>query len=196
LVTVCLDILPDPILLGRLVATYNRVCRLSFAHANNGLMACMANNRMLLFAYRPLPHTNVNCQNAGGPLSVFFRTNYTPTILGIIISHAGISKQLGTDGYHMSSFTYNIGHIHFPHRLRRSQDIDIILQPTASRGGLTCTEALILLTAEAHLVSLLSYQFVRKLCMEHALVTATTILDPFDGMTCGIDQSPPIPDFR
>ncbi|KAI2491888.1 hypothetical protein MHU86_22684 [Fragilaria crotonensis] len=67
----------------------------------------------------------------------------TLTIPGIIISHAAISKQLGTDGYHMSSFSENIGHIHFPHRLRRSQDIHIILQPTASRGGLTFTEALI-----------------------------------------------------
>ncbi|KAI2512046.1 hypothetical protein MHU86_2334 [Fragilaria crotonensis] len=79
----------------------------------------------------------------------------TPTIPGIIISHAAISKQLGTDGYHMSSFTESIGHIHFPNRLRSSQDIYIILQPTASRGGLTFTEALIAPSPEAHLAPLL-----------------------------------------
>jgi hypothetical protein len=175
---------------------------------------------MLLFAYRPLPRTNVrlfdaghhahhpvgvgflcvpvdNRGNAGGPSSVFIRTYYTPTIPGIIISHAAISKQLGTDGYHMSSFTEGIGHIHFPHRLRRSQDIYIILQPTANRGGLTFTEALIPPTAEAHLAPLPSYQFVRQLCTDHAPVTAATILDPTDGMTCGTCHSPPhIPDFH
>ncbi|KAI2496075.1 hypothetical protein MHU86_18447 [Fragilaria crotonensis] len=51
----------------------------------------------------------------------------------------------------MSSFTESIGHIHFPNRLRSSQDIYIILQPTASRGGLTFTEALIAPSPEAHL---------------------------------------------
>ncbi|KAI2492876.1 hypothetical protein MHU86_21655 [Fragilaria crotonensis] len=128
-------------------------------------MACTANDRHLLFAYRPLHRTNVrlfdaghhapsswrrflvcavdNRGNAGGPTSVFIRTYYTPTIPGIIISHAAISKQLGTDGYHMSSFTEGVGHIHFPNKIRRSQDIYIILQPTANRGGLTFTEALI-----------------------------------------------------
>ncbi|KAI2501679.1 Retrotransposon gag protein [Fragilaria crotonensis] len=200
------DVLPEPILLRRLAETYDRERQLSFAHADNGSMACTANDRKLLFAYRPLSRTNVrlfdaghhahqpigvgflcvpvdNRGNAGGPSSVFIRTYYTPTIPGIIISHAAISKQLGTDGYHMSSFSENIGHIHFPHRLRRSQDIHIILQPTASRGGLTFTEALIAPTAEAHLAPLPSDQVVRKLCTEHAPVTAATILDPIDDLT-------------
>ncbi|KAI2492435.1 hypothetical protein MHU86_22115 [Fragilaria crotonensis] len=177
-------------------------------------MACTANDRHLLFAYRPL-RTNVrlfdaghhahqpvgvgflcvpvdNRGNAGGPSSVFIRTYYTPTIPGIIISHAAISKQLGTDGYHMSSFTESIGHIHFPNRLRSSQDIYIILQPTASRGGLTFTEALIAPSPEAHLAPLPSDQvLVRKLCTEHAPATAATILDPTDGMTCTACHSPP-----
>ncbi|KAI2502040.1 hypothetical protein MHU86_12443 [Fragilaria crotonensis] len=210
------DVLPEPILLRRLAETYDRERQLSFAHADNGSMACTANDRKLLFAYRPLSRTNVrlfdaghhahqpigvgflcvpvdNRGNAGGPSSVFIRTYYTPTIPGIIISHAAISKQLGTDGYHMSSFSENIGHIHFPHRLRRSQDIHIILQPTASRGGLTFTEALIAPTAEAHLAPLPSDQVVRKLCTEHAPVTAATILDPIDGMTCDACHSPPAP---
>ncbi|KAI2495083.1 hypothetical protein MHU86_19438 [Fragilaria crotonensis] len=123
-------------------------------------MACTANDRRLLFAYRPLTRTNVrlfdaghhahhpvgvgflcipvdNRGSAGSPSSVYIRTYFTPTIPGIIISHAAIAKQLGTDGYHMSSFTEGPGHILFPHRLRRSQDIYIILQPTERRGGLT-----------------------------------------------------------
>jgi hypothetical protein len=164
--TIHLEVAADPIMLRRLAETYDRARQLSFAHADNGSMACTANDRQLLFAYRPLHRTNVrlfdaghhahhpigvgflcvpvdNRGNAGGPSSVFIRAYYTPTIPGIIISHAAISKQLGTDGYHMSSFTKGTGHIHFPHRLRRSQDIYIILQPTANRGGLTFTEALI-----------------------------------------------------
>ncbi|KAI2501923.1 hypothetical protein MHU86_12544 [Fragilaria crotonensis] len=124
---------------------------------------------------------------------VTMRINLSVSASCIIISHAAISKQLGTDGYHMSSFSENIGHIHFPHRLRRSQDIHIILQPTASRGGLTFTEALIAPTAEAHLAPLPSDQVVRKLCTEHAPVTAATILDPIDGMTCDACHSPPAP---
>ena len=217
--TVHLDDVPDPILLRRLAETYDRVRQLSFAHADNGSMACTANDRQLLFAYRPLHRTNVrlfdaghhahhpvgvgflcvpvdNRGNAGGPSSVFIRTYYTPTIPGIIISHAAISKQLGTDGYHMSSFTEGTGHIHFPHRLRRSQDIYIILQPTASRGGLTFTEALIAPTAEAHLAPLPSDQSVHRLCTEHSPVTAASIIDPIDGMTCSACHSPPAPDFR
>lgn len=100
-------------------------------------MACTANDRQLLFAYRPLSCTNVrffdvghhvhqpvgvgfmcvpvdNRGNAGGPSSVFIRTYDTPMIPGIIISHDAISKQLVTNGYHMLSFTEGIGHIHFP----------------------------------------------------------------------------------
>ena len=217
--TIRLDDAEDPLLLRRLAETYDRTRQLSFAHADNGSMACTANDCQLLFAYRPLHRTNVrlfdaghhahhpvgvgflcvpvdNRGNAGGPSSVFIRTYYTPTIPGIIISHAAISKQLGTDGYHMSSFTEGAGHIHFPHRLRRSQDIYIILQPTANRGGLTFTEALIAPTPEAHLASLPSDNVVRKLCTEHAPVTAAAILDPIDGMTCGACHSPPTPDFR
>ncbi|KAI2490688.1 Reverse transcriptase (RNA-dependent DNA polymerase) [Fragilaria crotonensis] len=212
--TVLLDDASDPILLRRLAETYDSARHLSFAHADNGSMACTANDRHLLFAYRPLHRTNVrlfdaghhahhpvgvgflcvpvdNRGNAGGPTSVFIRTYYTPTIPGIIISHAAISKQLGTDGYHMSSFTEGVGHIHFPNKIRRSQDIYIILQPTANRGGLTFTEALIAPTPEAHLAPLPSNQVIRKLCTEHAPVTAATILDPVDGMTCEACHSPP-----
>lgn len=70
----------------------------------------------------------------------------------------------------------------------------IILQPTASRSGLTFTEALIAPTAEAHLAPLPSDQVVRKLCgTEHAPVTAETILDPINGMTCNACHSPPVP---
>jgi hypothetical protein len=213
--TIHIDDAPDPILLRRLAETYDHERQLSFAHADNGSMAYTANDHKLLFAYRPLSRTNVrlfdaghhahqpvgvgflcvsvdNRGNAGGPLSVFIRTYYTPTIPGIIISHAAISKQLGTDGYHMLSFTETAGHIHFSHRLRRLQDIYIILQPTASRG-LTFTEALIAPTLKAHLEPLPSDQVVRKLCTEHSPVTAATILDPIDGMTCDACHSPLVP---
>ena len=61
-----------------------------------------------------------NRGSPGGPPFVFIRKYYTPTIPGIIISHAAISKQLGTDGYNMSSFAEGAGHILFPHRLRRA----------------------------------------------------------------------------
>ena len=111
--TALLDDAPDPILLRRLAETYDSARQLSFAHADNGSMACTANDRHLLFAYRPLHRTNVrlfdagnhvhhpvgvgflfvpvdNRGNAGGPMSVFIRTYYTPTIPGIIISHAAI----------------------------------------------------------------------------------------------------------
>jgi hypothetical protein len=212
--TIHFETAPDTLLLRRLAETYDRTRHLSFAHADNGSMACTANDRHLLFAYRPLHRTNVrlfdaghhahhpvgvgslcvpvdNRGSAGGPSSVFIRTYFTPTIPGIIVSHAAISKQLGTDGYHMSSFVQSPGHILFPHRLRRSQDIYIILQPTAHRGGLTFTEALIAPTPEAHRAPLPSDQFVRRLCTEHTAVTAGAI----DGMTCGACHSPPDPDF-
>ncbi|KAI2490986.1 hypothetical protein MHU86_23588 [Fragilaria crotonensis] len=209
------DVLPEPILLRRLAETYDRERQLSFAHADNGSMACTANDRKLL-----LPTALSVAPTSASLTPVTMRINLSvsascacrliivempeaivrihsdilhSTIPGIIISHAAISKQLGTDGYHMSSFSENIGHIHFPHRLRRSQDIHIILQPTASRGGLTFTEALIAPTAEAHLAPLPSDQVVRKLCTEHAPVTAATILDPIDGMTCDACHSPPAP---
>jgi hypothetical protein len=214
-----LDATSDPILLRRLAETYDQPRHLSFAHADNGSMACTANDRHLLFAYRPLTRTNVRLFDAGhhahhpvgvgflcvpvdnrgspgGPLSVFIQTYYTPTIPGIIISHAAISKQLGTDGYHMSSFADGAGHILFPHCLRRAQDIYIILQPMARRGGLTFTEALITPTPEAHTAPLPSDHFVRRLCTDHAQIAASTILDPINGMTCGACHSPPSPDFR
>ena len=95
----------------------------------------------------------------------------------------------------MSSFATSPAHIMFPHRLRRSQDIYIILQLTASRGGLTFTEALIAPAPEAHLAPLPSDQFVRRLCTEHTAVTASAILNSIDGMTCGACHSPPDPDF-
>ena len=217
--TVHLDVPQDPVLLRRLAETYDHTHQVSFAHADNGSMACTAHDRQLLFAYRPLHRTNVrlfdaghhahhpvgvgflcvpvdNSGNTGGPSSVFIRTYYTPTIPGIIISHAAIAKQLGTKGYHMSSFTDSIGHIHFPHRLRRSQDVYIILQPTSLRGGLTFTEALIAPTPAAHLAPLPSNQCVQRLCTEHAPVTTATILDPIDGVTCGACHLPPALDFR
>ncbi len=107
--TIHIDDAPDPILLRRLAETYDRKRKLSFAIADNGSMACTANDHKLLFAYRPLSCTNVrlfdaghhahqpvgigflcvpvdNRGNAGGPSSVFIRTYYTPTIPGIIIS--------------------------------------------------------------------------------------------------------------
>jgi hypothetical protein len=84
----------------------------------------------------------------------------------------------------MSSFTEGIGHIHFPHRLCRLQDVCI-------------TEALIVPTPAAHLSPLLSDLGIRRLCTEHAPVTAATILDPIDGMTCGACDLPPsTQDFR
>jgi hypothetical protein len=107
--SVHLDVAPqDPILLRRLAETYDRACQLSFVHADNGSMACTANNHYHLFAYRPLHRTNVclfdaghhahhpvgvsflcvpvdNRGKAGAPSSFFIRTYYTPTIPGIII---------------------------------------------------------------------------------------------------------------
>jgi hypothetical protein len=44
----------------------------------------------------------------------------------------------------------------------RSQDIYIILQPTANRGGLTFTQALIAPTPETHLLPLSPNQFVSE----------------------------------
>ena len=217
--TIQVDDLPGPILLLRLAETYDRSQHFSFVHADNGSMACTVNDRNLLLAYHPLTCTNVrlfdagyyahhpkvvgflcvpidNRGSAGGPSSVFIRTYFTPTIPGIIISHAAISNELGTNRYHMSSLPEHTRHILFAHRLRHLQDIYIILQPTANRGGLTFTEALIAPTPEAHIAPLPSNHFVRRLCTEHSPVTAGTILDPVDGMTCGESHSPPAPVFR
>jgi hypothetical protein len=92
----------------------------------------------------------------------------------------------------MLSFTEGIRHhIHFPHRLCRSQDVYITLQPTASRGGLTFTEALIVPTPAAHVSPLPSDLGIRRLCTEHAPVTAAMILNPIDSMSYGACQLPP-----
>jgi hypothetical protein len=63
--TVHLNATSDPILLRRLAETYDRSRHLSFAHADNGSMACSANKRHLLFVYRPLTRTNVRLFSAG-----------------------------------------------------------------------------------------------------------------------------------
>ena len=63
--TIHLEAVPDPLLLRRLAETYDRTRHLSFAHADNGSMACTANDRHLLFAYRPLHRTNVRLFDAG-----------------------------------------------------------------------------------------------------------------------------------
>jgi hypothetical protein len=49
--TVHLNATSDPILLRRLTETYDQTRHLSFAHADNGSMACTANDCHLLFAY-------------------------------------------------------------------------------------------------------------------------------------------------
>ncbi|KAI2491619.1 hypothetical protein MHU86_22936 [Fragilaria crotonensis] len=164
----------NPLLLRRLAATYDDTTSSSFAHADNGSMACTTHDAALLFAYRPLARPNVRLFDAGqhahtpvgvgflripvadrgiagGPSSVFVRTYYTPTIPGIIVSHSAIAKQLGTNGYNMSSSVDAAGFIHFPHRLRRCQDVYIRLQPTSRRGGLTFTDALLVPSTAEHL---------------------------------------------
>ncbi|KAI2509025.1 hypothetical protein MHU86_5401 [Fragilaria crotonensis] len=169
--------IPDPFVLRRLAETYDVTTSASFAHADNGSMANTVHDATLLFAYRLLKDSKVRLLDAGdhahhplgvgflcvpttnrgiagAPTSVFIRTYHTPTIPGIIISHSAVSKQLGTSGYHMSSHTDSAGFIHFPHRLRRCQDVYVTLQPTSQRGGLTFTEALILPTAAQHAASI------------------------------------------
>ncbi|KAI2506528.1 hypothetical protein MHU86_7938 [Fragilaria crotonensis] len=161
--TIHVDDAPDPILLRRLAETYDHARHLSFAHADNGSMACTANDRELLFAYRPLSQTNVRLFDAG-------HHAHQPVGVGFLCVPVD-----------------NRGNAGGP-----SSDIYIILQPTASRGGLTFTEALIAPTAKAHVAPLPSDQVVRKLCTEHAPDTAATILDPIDGMTCDACHSPPV----
>jgi hypothetical protein len=210
----------EPLLLRRLAATHDPDSDLSFAHADNGSMACTTNEASLLFAYRPLRQTNVRLFDAGQhahhptgvgflcvpvdnrgrpgtPAHVFIRTYHTPTIPGIIISHSAISKQLGTTGYHMSSFADSPGFVHFPHRLRRSQDVYIRLQPMNLRGGLTFTEALIVPSADAHLKPLPRELSVRRLCTDHDPVPTNpvSLLDPTDGMHCKPCHVPPESDF-
>ena len=214
--------LPDVLLQRRLAATHDPMTDSMFAHADNGSMACTTNDRNLLFAYRPLSanasvrlfdagqhaHRPVGVgflrvpvdhrEISGAPTSVFVRTYYTPTIPGIIISHSAISRQLGTDGYHMSSFRDAPGHIHFPHRLRRSQDIHITLQPTEQRGGLTFTDALLVPSELEKSAALPAPNIIHRLCSDHHAATqsAATILDPTDGMDCHFCHNPPRPDFQ
>ena len=213
--------LDDSILLRRLAETYDGATSSSFAHADNGSMACTTHDAHLLFAYRPLSRPQVRLFDAGqhahtplgvgflripvaargrvgGPTSVFVRTYHTPTIPGIIVSHSAIAKQLGTTGYNMSSFVDKAGFIHFPHRLRRCQDVYISLQPTSHRGGLTFTDALLIPSPDEHLAPIPSASVVRRLCTEHSpSACPTTFLDATDGMTCHACHTPPQnpPDF-
>ena len=210
---------PDPLVLRRLEATYDTVTSSSFAHADNGSMACTTNDVTLLFGYRPLAHSPVRLYDAGqhvhlplgvgflcipvdhrgiagAPSSIYVRTYFTPTIPGIIISHSAISKQLATTGYHTSTFPDTPGFIHFPHRLRRCQDVYVTIQPTSLRGGLTFTEALIIPTEDQRRAALPQRALtVRRLCSEHASVTDDVLLDPTDGMLCQACHSPSMPDF-
>jgi hypothetical protein len=205
---------PDILLQNRLAATQDSDTGSIYAHADNGSMACTTNNRDLLFAYRPLPkQASVRLYDAGQhahqPIgvgflrvpvdnngtnrvsSVFVRTYYTPTIPGVIVSHSAISRQLGTTGYHMSSFREVPGEIHFPHRLRRSQDIRITLQPTDRRGGLTFTDALILPTEIERTMALPSVTTIQRICTDHAPHSLADILNPVDGMHCQACYHPP-----
>ena len=177
-------------------------------------MVCTVNDAALLFAYRPLVESQVRLLDAGDhthrPLGigflgiptdhrgiggsqqfVFIRTYHTPTIPGVIISHSAISKQLKTKCYHMSSHSDASGFIHFPHTLRRSQDVYISLQPTSQRGGLTFTKALHLPTDEQHVAPTPPWPTrVSRLCSEHSPKSSPAILDPTDGMTCQICREP------
>ena len=213
---------PDPqsVLLRRLAATYDDATASSYAHADNGSMANTVNDASLLFAYRPLTNPSIRLLDAGdhahhpigvgflcipttdrgiagAPTSVFIRTYHTPTIPGVIISHAAISKQLRTKSYFTSSHADDIGYIHFPHRLRRCQDVYINIQPTSQRGGLTFTEALILPNVEQRTAALTSSMQVFRLCSDHQRdPPLSTVADPTDGMYCQACHLPPMSDFR
>ncbi|KAI2497765.1 hypothetical protein MHU86_16707 [Fragilaria crotonensis] len=208
------DALPEPILLRRLAETYDRERQLVRACRQRiDGMHCQRSQASL--AYRPLSRTNVrlfdaghhahqpigvgflcvpvdNRGNAGGPSSVFIRTYYTPQFQASSFpmqlfqsSSVPMATTCQASLKTSDTFTFRTAFV--------ARKIYIILQPTASRGGLTFTEALIAPTAEAHLAPLPSDQVVRKLCTEHAPVTAATILDPIDGMTCDACHSPPAP---
>lgn len=211
----------DKFLLRRLAATCDDKSASSFAHADNGSMACTTDELGLLFSYRPLSaRASVRLYDAGhhahrpigvgflripvdhrgiqgGATSLFVRTYYTPTIPGIIISHSAISKQLGTAGYHMASFCDTAGYIRFPHRLRRCQDIFVLLQPTNKRGGLTFTEALLVPTPAERSSPLPMTSLINRLCTDHTTRPASErLLDPTDGMECHLCHNPPGTDFR
>lgn len=210
----------ESLVIRRLAATYDEDSSSSYAHADNGSMANTVNDAALLFAYRPLNNTRVRLMDAGdhphhplgvgflcipttdrgitgAPTSVFVRTYHTPTIPGIIISHSAISKQLRSTSYFTSSHTDDVGYIHFPHRLRRCQDVFINIQPTSQRRGLTFTEALILPTAEQRISALPSSMNVFRLCSDHQRdPPLTDVADPTDGMFCQACQLPPMSDFH
>ncbi|KAI2491256.1 Reverse transcriptase (RNA-dependent DNA polymerase) [Fragilaria crotonensis] len=205
----------DPVVVRRLAETYDPDTATVYAHADNGSMACTVNDSKLLFAYRLLGKSSIRLFDAGdhvhrplgvgflcvptdnrgiggAPQFVFVRTYHTPTIPGVIISHSAISTQLRTSGYYMSSHSDIAGFIHFPHRLRHSQDVFIPIQPISRRGGLTFTEALILPTHEQHIAPIPPWPTaVRRLCSDHSPdPAAPDVLDPTDGMTCPLSGSP------
>ncbi|KAI2498978.1 hypothetical protein MHU86_15482 [Fragilaria crotonensis] len=220
------SILPSPAptlpgVMRRLAATYDAVTSSSYAHADNGSMANTVNDASLLFAYRPIQNSKVRLLDAGdhvhhplgvgflcvpttdrgitgAPTSIYIRTYHTPTIPGIILSHAAISKRLRTSSYFASSHADDVGFIHFPHRLRRCQDVYINIQPTSKRGGLTFTEALILPTDEQHTAALTPSMHVLRLCSDHCNPPSPEqLVDPTDGMYCQACQLPPLSsDFR
>lgn len=219
--TLPLDTSQEPLSVRRLAETYDATTTSVYAHADNGSMACTVNDAKLLYAYRLLVDSKVRLFDAGDHVHrprgvgflcvptddhksggaaqfVFVRTYHTPTIPGVIISHSAISKQLNTSSYHMSSHLNDPGFIHFPHRLRRCQDIYISLQPTSQRGGLTFTAALILPTDEQHNAPAPPWPTrVSRLCSDHSSGSSTSIVDPTDGMLCQACYNPPtVPDFR
>ena len=208
---------PD-LVLHRLAATYDTATSLSYAHTDNGSMANTVHDATLLFAYRPIKTSMVRLLDAGNhahhplgvgflcvptanrgiagaPTSVFIRTYHTPTIPGIIISLSAMSKQLRTSSY-TTSHSDTVGFIHFPHRLRRCQDIYITIQPTSQRGGLTFTEALLLPTSDQHTAPIPPAIRVLRLCSDHRPGPPSSIVDPSDGMFCQECQLPPLSDFR
>ena len=214
------DPAPVSFVLRRLAATYDAATSSSYAHADNGSMANTVNDATLLFAYRLIPNSKVRLLDAGNhvhhplgvgflcvptndrgitgaPTSIYIRTYHTPTIPGIILSHAAMSKQLRTSSYFTSSHADDVGFIRFPHRLRRCQDVYINIQPTSQRGGLTFTEALILPTAAQHTSTISSSMHVLRLCSDHQQNPSPDLIaDPTDGMYCHACQLPPLSDFR
>ncbi len=55
----------DPLSVRRLAETYNTTTASTYAHADNGSMACTVNDEKLLFAYRPLNNSSVRLFDAG-----------------------------------------------------------------------------------------------------------------------------------
>jgi hypothetical protein len=97
----------------------------------------------------------------------------------------------------MASFCDTAGYIRFPHRLRRCQDIFVLLQPTNKRGGLTFTEALLVPTPAERSSPLPMTSLINRLCTDHTTHPAPErLLDPTDGMGCHLCHNPPGTDFR